>query len=97
MRQPHERLAHRIGRLLGRTDLKMLFTASLAVYGGIGWIHDKLQALAALQALTTVIDTRQTEAAKREADLRAEMRELRIELHYLRPNPMKIQRDGENE
>lgn len=97
MRQPHERLAHRIGRLLGRTDLKMLFTASLAVYGGIGWIHDKIQALAALQALTAEIDARQVAAEKREADLHAQVRELRIELHYLRPNSMNIQRDGDHE
>jgi len=97
MRQPHERLAHQIGRLLGRTDLKLVLTASLAVYSGIGWVHDKFRALDALETLTAELDARQSAAAAREAQLHAEVRELRIELHYAEVKPMKIQRDGENE
>lgn len=82
MRQPHERLAHWLGQFLGRADLRTLVAASLAAYGGIGWMHDKLQALDALQVITTELDARQVTAAAHEAELRAEVRELRIELHY---------------
>jgi hypothetical protein len=53
----------------------------LALCGAIGWVHDKLHALAALESVTAELDARQSAATAQEAELRAEVRELRIELH----------------
>jgi hypothetical protein len=73
MRQPHERLAQRLGQWAGRTDIRMLLTAFLALAGAIGWLHDKYRAFQALEAMAIELDAQQAAQGIQLRDLRDQL------------------------